>query len=64
MPNFYMIIHWNIKNRWEVCENLFYGEKHSFIEWTNVVGAHLYDSYISQFEFMNYAFAKLVLAWL
>ena len=21
-------LHWNIKSGWEVCENLFYGEKH------------------------------------
>ena len=33
-------LHWNIKSSWEVCENLSYGEKHSFIEWTYVVGAH------------------------
>ena len=48
-------------------KNLFYGEKHSFIEWTYVVGAHwncLNNSYITKFDFMNYAFAKLLLAWL
>ena len=33
-------LHWNINSSWEVCENLFYGEKRSFIEWTYVVGAH------------------------
>ena len=95
---------------------LFYGEKHSFIEWTYAVGAqfqcvpttyvteikeiyfeiytkqvscqlaflfytsqtanqylntchymanflYLHDSYITKFDFMNYAFAKLVVAW-
>ena len=26
--------------------------------------AYLQDSYITKFDFMNYAFAKLVLAWL
>ena len=25
---------------------------------------HLHDSYITKFDFMNYAFAKLVVAWL
>ena len=78
-------------------KNKVYGEKHSFIESTYVVGAHwnclytisfvslnhlklpisfkipvtiwqivyiLYDSYITKFDSMNYAFAKLVVAWL
>ena len=29
-----------MKSSWEVCERLFYGDKHSFIEWTYVVVAH------------------------
>ena len=33
-------LHWNVKSSLEVCKNLFYGDKHSFIEWTFVVGAH------------------------
>ena len=87
-------------------KHLFYGEKHSVIERTSVVGAHwnmllklrkpilkytqnkyhvhwlsslkhldlpisikipvtiyLHDSYITKFDFINYVFAKLVVAW-
>ena len=28
------------------------------------IALYLHDSYITKFDFMNYAFAKLVLAWL
>ena len=90
-------------------KNLFYGEKHSFIEWTLLGNSNVYqqymllklrkhilkytqnkyhvhllssfkhlklpylslygkclylhDSYIIKFDFMNYAFVKLVVAW-
>ena len=50
-----------------------YGEKHSFIEWTYVEGAHwnclneaipMFSNNMCYWNFMNYAFAKLEVAWL